>query len=37
MNHNELRLIDAEGTHLTTPWVPGPLDGGGAETPDWGP
>jgi len=37
MDHNELRLIDADGTHMTTLWVPGPSDGGGAETPDWGP
>jgi Tol biopolymer transport system component len=36
MDHNELRLIAADGTLQTTFWVPGPSDGGGAETPDWG-
>jgi hypothetical protein len=37
MDHNELRLVDADGANERTFWVPGPSDGGGAETPDWGP
>jgi Tol biopolymer transport system component len=35
MDHNELRLVDADGTHESTFWVP-PSGVGGAETPDWG-
>jgi TolB protein len=36
MDHNELRVVDADGTNMTTLWAPGPGEGGGAETPDWG-
>jgi TolB protein len=36
MDHNELRVVDADGTHMTTLWAPAPGEGGGAETPDWG-
>jgi Tol biopolymer transport system component len=35
MDHNELRLVDADGAHESTFWVP-PSGVGGAETPDWG-
>jgi TolB protein len=32
-DHNELRLADADGTHVSTLWV---MPNRGAETPDWG-
>ncbi len=34
LDHNELRVMDADGTNVRTIWVGGP--GQTAETPDWG-
>jgi Tol biopolymer transport system component len=35
-DHNELRIVNADGTNLSTLWQPAAGDGGGAESPDWG-
>jgi Tol biopolymer transport system component len=35
-DHNELRLVNADGTNRSTLWQPAAADGGGAEAPDWG-
>jgi hypothetical protein len=36
-DHNELRVVDANGMNSSTVWQPAAADGGGVETPDWGP
>jgi hypothetical protein len=35
-DHNEVRLVNADGANSSTLWQPAAADGAGAETPDWG-